>query len=145
MTHAGAGVHCILELRGCPFELLDDEKFIRETLSQAAQKAHSELLTLTSHKFDPQGVTALGLLAESHISIHTWPEAGYAAVDCFTCGPNCVPQRACDHLTHKLQADDHTCLVIPRGKGVHGSDHAGQEELVASGERLQQTHLGFAQ
>ncbi len=118
MTHAGAGVHCILELRGCPFELLDDEKFIRRSLTQAAKKAHSELIQLTSHKFSPQGVTALGLLTESHISIHTWPEAGYAAVDCFTCGAHCIPQRACDYLADTLQADDHTCVVIPRGKGV---------------------------
>lgn len=118
MTHAGAGIHCILELRGCPFELLDDEDFVRNAIAQAAEKARSELLTLTSHRFTPQGVTALGLLAESHISIHTWPEAGYAAVDCFTCGAQCVPQRACDHLAKVLQAEDHSCLTIPRGKGV---------------------------
>lgn len=118
MTQAGAGIHCILELHGCPFELLDDEAFVRSAIAQAAKKARSELLTLTSHKFTPQGVTALGLLAESHISIHTWPEAGYAAVDCFTCGDNCVPQRACDYLVGAMQADNHSCLTIPRGKGV---------------------------
>lgn len=144
MTHAGAGVHCILELRGCPFELLDDERFIRKSIAQAAEKAHSELLTLTSHKFAPQGVTALGLLAESHISIHTWPEAGYAAVDCFTCGPNCVPQRACDHLAKKLEAEDHSCLVIPRGKGVSASscDAGGLQSL---DEGRESPRLGMAQ
>ena len=47
------------------------------------------------HRFEPQGVTGLALLAESHISIHTWPESGYAAVDVFTCGDHTMPENAC--------------------------------------------------
>lgn len=111
------GVHCILELKGCPSHLLDDEQLIRETMVDAAATAMSTLLNLTSHKFDPQGVTALALLAESHISIHTWPESGYAALDVFTCGETARPRVACEHFVRVLQASDHTLTVLPRGNG----------------------------
>ena len=78
---------------------------IREHLKVAAQQSLSTLLDVTSHKFDPQGVSAVALLAESHISIHTWPENGYAAVDVFTCGDHTMPESACEHLRQELGAD----------------------------------------
>lgn len=109
------GVHCILELFECPFELLNDESFVRQSVIMAAAESASTLLSLTSHAFSPQGVTALGLLAESHVSIHTWPEKGYAAADVFTCGCNCDPQRACRLLTRLFQSGDHTLSVMQRG------------------------------
>lgn len=112
------GIHCILELFECPFELLNCETAIRRAVKQAAAESGSTLLALTSHKFNPQGVTALGLLAESHISIHTWPENGYAAADVFTCGKNCEPQRACRFLTESLQAARHTLKVLHRGRSM---------------------------
>ena len=111
------GVHCILELKGCPSHLLDDEQLILETMIAASQRAMSTLLDITSHKFEPQGVTALALLAESHISIHTWPESGYAAVDIFTCGETARPRVACEHFVREFQAADHTLTVLPRGNG----------------------------
>ncbi|MEJ2040621.1 MAG: adenosylmethionine decarboxylase, partial [Desulfosarcinaceae bacterium] len=64
----------------------------------------------------PQGVTALGLLAESHISIHTWPETGYAAADVFTCGIHCDPKRAGIYLSEALQSKRHTFTILQRGK-----------------------------
>lgn len=112
------GIHCILELFECPFELLDSEKAIRRAVTQAAEESGSTLLALTSHKFNPQGVTALGLLAESHISIHTWPETGYAAADVFTCGQHCEPRRACRFLTESLQAGRNTLKVLDRGRSI---------------------------
>ena len=81
------GKHCILELYDCDPSRLDDEAFIRTTITSAAKGAGATLLNLITHQFQPQGVTGLALLAESHISIHTWPESGYAAIDVFTCGP----------------------------------------------------------
>ena len=78
------GKHCILELYDCDSSKLDDEVFLRSAITQAAERAGATLLNLITHQFQPQGVTGLALLAESHISIHTWPEAGYAAVDVFT-------------------------------------------------------------
>ena len=98
------GKHCILELYECDVFKLNDEAFLRNTITTAARFAGATLLNLITHRFEPQGVTGLALLAESHISIHTWPESGYAAVDVFTCGVHTMPERACDILRKELFA-----------------------------------------
>ena len=108
------GKHCILELYGCDGAKLDDESFLRTTITNAAQRAGATLLQLITHRFDPQGVTGLALLAESHISIHTWPESGYAAVDVFTCGDHTMPERACHVLRTALGASDHKLTSFRR-------------------------------
>lgn len=101
------GKHCILELYDCDKSKLDDEAFLRTTITTAAKRAGATLLNLITHRFEPQGVTGLALLAESHISIHTWPETGYAAVDVFTCGDHTMPEKACQHLRDELKAMNH--------------------------------------
>jgi S-adenosylmethionine decarboxylase len=101
------GKHCILELYDCDPSKLDDEIFLRHTITTAAQRAGATLLNLITHRFEPQGVTGLALLAESHISIHTWPENGYAAVDVFTCGDHTMPEKACEVLCEELEAGRH--------------------------------------
>ncbi|WP_411869335.1 adenosylmethionine decarboxylase [Vulcanococcus limneticus] len=98
------GKHCILELYNCDPSKLDDEAFLRTAITTAAKRAGATLLNLITHRFEPQGVTGLALLAESHISIHTWPESGYAAVDVFTCGDHTMPERACTVLSEELDA-----------------------------------------
>ena len=89
------GRHCILELYQCDHAKLNDEAFIRTTITSSAKVAGATLMNLVTHSFKPQGVTGLALLAESHISIHTWPEIGYAAIDVFTCGDHTMPEKAC--------------------------------------------------
>ena len=101
------GKHCILELYDCDPTKLNDETFLRHTITTAAQRAGATLLNLITHRFEPQGVTGLALLAESHISIHTWPENGYAAVDVFTCGDHTMPEKACEVLCKELAAGRH--------------------------------------
>ena len=64
--------HILFTLKGCPFEPLDDENNIKLLLYNATKEAKSTLLNLATHKFEPQGVTGVAMLAESHISIHTW-------------------------------------------------------------------------
>ena len=98
------GKHCILELYECDPSRLDDEAFLRTSITTAAKSAGATLLNLITHHFVPQGVTGLALLAESHISIHTWPESGYAAVDVFTCGDHTMPEQACAVLSEALQS-----------------------------------------
>ena len=106
--------HLLLELYKCNFERLNDESFLRCTLSKAAKLAKATVLNLISNKFEPQGVTAIALLAESHISIHTWPESNYSAVDIFTCGQNMLPELACQYLIESLKAKEHSLRVIKR-------------------------------
>jgi len=92
------GRHCILELYQCDHARLNDEAFIRTSITSSAKIAGATLINLVTHSFKPQGVTGLALLAESHISIHTWPEIGYAAIDVFTCGDHTMPEKACELL-----------------------------------------------
>jgi S-adenosylmethionine decarboxylase len=77
-------------------------------------------------------VTGLALLAESHISIHTWPESGYAAVDVFTCGDHTMPERACQVLWEELGAGHHKLTSFRRETPacIEGSDR--EPELVAA-------------
>ena len=106
--------HLLLELYKCDFEKLNDESFLRCTLSKAAKLAKATVLHLISNKFEPQGVTAIALLAESHISIHTWPESNYSAVDIFTCGKNMLPELASKYLIDALKAQEHSLRIIER-------------------------------
>ena len=106
--------HLLLELYGCDCEKLNDESFLRCTLNRAAKLANATVLNLISNKFEPQGVTAIALLAESHISIHTWPESNYSAVDIFTCGKNMMPELASQYLIESLMAKEHSLRVIER-------------------------------
>ena len=106
--------HYLLELYRCNYEKLNDESFLRCTLNNAAKLANATVLNLVSNKFEPQGVTAIALLAESHLSIHTWPEEHYSAVDIFTCGKNMKPDLSCKYLIQTLMAGEHLLRVIHR-------------------------------
>jgi len=103
-----------LELYRCDREKSNDECFLRCILNRAAKLANATVLNLISNKFEPQGVTAIALLAESHISIHTWPESNYSAVDIFTCGQNMMPEVASQYLIASLMAKEHSLRVIER-------------------------------
>jgi len=106
--------HLLLELYRCDYEKLNDESFLRCILNRAAKLAKATVLNLISNKFEPQGVTAIALLAESHISIHTWPESNYSAVDIFTCGQNMSPKLASQYLIEALKAEENHLRVIER-------------------------------
>src|SRR5215467_4388957 len=86
-----AGVHLIVDLHGATG--LDDIDLIEATLRRCVEAARATLLHIHLHHFTPNGVSGVAVLAESHISIHTWPEAGYAALDIFMCG--CAEPDAC--------------------------------------------------
>ena len=106
--------HLLLELYRCDCVKLNDESFLRCVLNRAAKLANATVLNLISNKFEPQGVTAIALLAESHISIHTWPESNYSAVDIFTCGQKMLPKVASQYLIEVLKAQEHSLRVIER-------------------------------
>ena len=110
--------HLLLELYRCDSEKLDDESFLRCTLNKAAKLAKASVLNLISNKFEPQGVTAIALLAESHISIHTWPESNYSAIDIFTCGQHMTPEIASQYLIEALNAEEHSLRVFERNPPV---------------------------
>lgn len=109
------GKHIILEMYGCDFESLDNHDLIVETFENAIKEAKMTLLGLKSHKFDPQGVTAVALLSESHMSIHTYPELGYAAADVFTCGDEGSPDKAMEVLLEVFKPTKKSVIFVPRG------------------------------
>ncbi len=98
-----AGKHLIIDLWSC--QQLDNLTFIEQTLRDATDIAGATLLHLHLHHFTPNGgVSGIAVLAESHISIHTWPERGYAALDIFMCGDT-QPEKAVELLTKRFQPE----------------------------------------
>ncbi len=97
----------------CSSSNLDDEFFLRNLLETSAIACGANVLETVSYKFDPHGVTVICLLSESHISIHTWPEKGEAAVDVFTCGES-EPEIACGIIVEALKAQKHKMDYIKR-------------------------------
>ena len=100
----GNGRHLILDLYDCDPEVLDDYQELQRLLEASLVMAKATILRIIGEKFKPQGVTLLALLAESHASIHTWPEIGYCAIDLYTCGDTTQTHRAAEFLKKKLKA-----------------------------------------
>tara|TARA_Y100001968_G_scaffold294881_1_gene301816 strand:+ start:2177 stop:2650 length:474 start_codon:yes stop_codon:yes gene_type:complete len=108
------GKHCILELYECNKHKLNDEAFVRTTLTSSAKLAGAKLINMITHRFHPQGITGLALLAESHLSLHSWPEIGYGAVDVFTCGEHTNPQKACENFVKEFEAKTFALKILKR-------------------------------
>ena len=109
------GLHLLLELRDCNPKLLNDVDHIREAMVDAAHAVGAHVVGESFHRFSPQGVTGILAIAESHISIHTWPEYGYAAADIFACGPSFLPREAAKILAKRLESQDPDIIEVRRG------------------------------
>ena len=113
------GRHLLVEYTGCDFQILDDVKRIEALMNEAARAARTNLVASVFQPFEPQGVTGVVVVEESHLSIHTWPEHGYAAVDFFTCGES-SPERAHEVLFAGLRAQCAEVILVDRGTGAPG-------------------------
>ncbi|MBW1712162.1 MAG: adenosylmethionine decarboxylase [Deltaproteobacteria bacterium] len=109
------GKHLILELYGCPSDHLDDLDHVARVLTEAVEDAGATLIKPFFHRFAPQGVSGVAVIAESHFSIHTWPEYAYAAVDMFTCGDCLDLDRAFETIRTGLAARQVQKMEIGRG------------------------------
>ncbi len=110
------GKHLILELKDCDRKRLSDLDFLKDTLLSACRVAGATILSESFHSFPPYGgVSGVVIIAESHFSIHTWPEYCYAAIDIFTCGNSLHPEKAVELLVRELQSRDHSILELNRG------------------------------
>jgi S-adenosylmethionine decarboxylase len=112
-THS-FGMHYLLEFSGCPAAGISRAADVKKVLLEAARRSGATILKVYFHQFRPAGVTGMIFIAESHFSIHTWPESGYAAVDILTCGVM-EPQKAIDYLKEALQAGRVDVRRICRG------------------------------
>lgn len=106
--------HFTLDVIGANELLLDDDDFIVSTLKDAVDIACASLINIDCHKFHPQGLTAVAVLAESHVSIHTWPETNFAAIDFFTCGKHTKPDKACVFIAEALKAKSYNISCVQR-------------------------------
>ena len=109
------GTHLLLEMNECDAALLDDMALVKQVLLAAADAAGATVVGEVFHKFSPVGVTGIVCIAESHISIHTWPEHAYAAVDIFTCGEDFKPMEAAHFIAEGLQAQHCNVMEVKRG------------------------------
>lgn len=109
------GRHLLLELKICDKEVLDDLEYLRKCLNEAAIESGATIVGESFYHFSPHGVSGVVNIAESHISIHTWPEYRYAAVDVFTCGNEVDPEKAAKLITARLGAKNHSLIELRRG------------------------------
>ena len=113
-----SGRHVLAELVGISPDVLDDESVVRAALTDAVVAAGATVIDVVAHQFSPSGLTVLAMLAESHASVHTWPDRGGAFVDVFTCGETADPERAVELLAKGLGADQVLVEVVRRGGGA---------------------------
>ena len=109
------GRQLLIELQDCDKEVLNNLGFLRDAMVAAAVDCGATVMGESFHHFSPQGVSGVLVIAESHLSIHTWPEYGYAAADIFTCGTSVEPEKAAEALIEKLGAKNHSLTEIQRG------------------------------
>ena len=110
-----SGQHLLLECWGCPPEILSNLDQLQSGLQQAVLAAGATIVKTCLHRFAQGGVSGVIVLAESHLSLHTWPECGYAALDFFTCG-TADPRRAQGLLIDLLKPTHWESLEIERGR-----------------------------
>ena len=99
--------HILFDLIDCPYDLLNDEEFVKDSLLNASITARSPYIKIETHKFEPQGVTGYALLAESHISIHTWPEDNICRCDLFSCNVDTNYKKVVEYMKERF----HSCEV----------------------------------
>lgn len=109
------GRHILAEVYGCDSSVLNDLEAIKSIMTDAAIIAGAEVREVAFHKFSPVGVSGVVVISESHLTIHTWPELDYAAVDIFTCGNKINPWDACNYVSEKLGADHIAATEVKRG------------------------------
>lgn len=110
------GRHVIAELWGCNVEKLNNISFIEQVFVDAALKAGAEVREVAFHKFAPLGVSGVVIISESHLTIHSFPEHGYASIDVYTCG-HLDPNIASTYIAEALDSTTSEVIEVPRGMG----------------------------
>jgi S-adenosylmethionine decarboxylase len=109
------GTHLLIDLKDCNPEVLDNLEEVQDAMVSAANEAKATIVDVSFHEFNPIGISGMVIIAESHLSIHTWPEYGYAAVDIFTCGEQIKPLEAAAYLIERFQCKTPSVVDMKRG------------------------------
>jgi spermidine synthase len=135
----------LAEMRGVGPALLNDQDFLSEAVRAAVTQVGATVCEVVSHRFEPDGVTVVALLAESHASLHTYPEFGTLFADVFTCGERADPERAVRLIAEALECDQVLLSTVDRGRGGAVSERigAGLSRQWEISEVLFEAHTGF--
>ncbi|WP_372661803.1 adenosylmethionine decarboxylase [Cohnella sp.] len=115
MEYSTYGRHIIVDFWGVDFTILNNVDFLKQIMIDAAEKSLATVLSVDYKEFDPYGCTILVLLSESHLSIHTYPEKEFAAIDCYTCGNDKDPELAINYLINLLKPKQIYTKTLIRG------------------------------
>lgn len=116
------GIHLLIELKDCNPEILKDLEKVRSALVTAAKKAKATIIDLSFREFQPFGISGIVVIAESHLTIHTWPEYNYAAVDIFTCGDHIKSEVAASYIIKELESKNPSIVEMKRGLLSHKNE-----------------------
>ncbi len=109
------GSHLLVELYGCDGSTLEEENSVGDAMREAAVQSEATVVAQSFHEFKPWGVSGAVIIQESHYTIHTWPEHGYAAVDLFYCGGTVRVHKAIEVLRERFNPQRIKFLVVRRG------------------------------
>jgi len=127
----------IAELWECDHNLLNDQDEVEKIMVNAALEAGAEVREVVFHKFHPHGVSGVVVISESHLTIHSFPEHGYASIDVYTCGERIDPKVASDLIAKGLRAGKKEWVQIPRGIGDLTIKEASIDVLTSAGYQQQ--------
>lgn len=113
--HGTLGVQYVVECSGCSTEVIGSVEQVQAILLEAADRAGAQVWGVSVHRFPPSGVSGVVVISESHLSVHTWPEMGYAALDIYTCGNHTRPMEAVMYVLEAFGAGTAHVTEIERG------------------------------
>ena len=127
------GRHLLLELFDCDSDAINNVEAVKNALVEAAKRAHATIVDVVFHEFNPFGVSGVVVIAESHLSIHTWPEYRYAAVDIFSCGDVLQPDVAAHYLVEQFGAERTSVVEMQRGLFLQAAGRVANKTPIAVG------------
>jgi S-adenosylmethionine decarboxylase len=129
------GRQLLLELYDCSTEVLNSLETVKTAMVEAARRAEATIIDVVFHEFNPFGISGVVVISESHLSIHTWPEHRYAAVDIFSCGDTLKPAEAANYLVEQFRASRASCVEVKRGvfPGMAGVANKAKEGTAPNG------------
>ncbi|MGE5893696.1 MAG: adenosylmethionine decarboxylase [bacterium] len=116
------GSHLLVEMKDCNPTILMSLQQVTDAMVSAAKEAKATIVDVSFHEFNPFGISGMVVIAESHLSIHTWPEYSYAAVDIFTCGDVIKPEIAAQHLIERFECKNPSIVEMKRGVISHTNE-----------------------
>ncbi len=128
------GHHYIVEASKCNKKIIGNIELMQQIIVEAANKANTKVWAVSFHRFPPNGVSGVVVISESHLSVHTWPEVGYVALDIYTCGKDSKPEKAVDYIIEKIEAEQ--VHVTELSRGLNDGDNLFYHSIITWEEDL---------